>query len=76
MEEANFLTRFAKKVTVIHRNKNFRASKIMLQRVKENPKITLEVNNRVSKWLGNEETGLLSGGLTSSTTYILYPYSR
>lgn len=76
MEEANFLTRFANKVTVIHRNKNFRASKIMLQRVKENPKITLEVNKRVSKWLGNEETGLLSGGLTSSTTYILYPYSR
>ncbi|MGJ5820359.1 thioredoxin-disulfide reductase [Paludibaculum fermentans] len=44
MEEANFLTRFGDEVTLIHRREEFRASKIMLDRCKANPKI---------KWLTN-----------------------
>jgi thioredoxin reductase (NADPH) len=51
MEEAIFLSRYAKKVTILHRREEFRASKIMFDRAKSNPKIEWKTNVLVSKWL-------------------------
>ena len=49
MEEATFLTRFARSVTLIHRREEFRASKIMLERAKANEKITILTNTAVTE---------------------------
>lgn len=59
MEEANFLTKFASKVVLIHRRDSFRASKIMIDRAKANPKIEFLMNHEVIDVLGEDKvTGL------------------
>ena len=61
MEEATFLTRFASKVTLIHRRDVFRASKVMLERAENHPKIEIRTFRQVKKWLSDEKG--LSGAI-------------
>lgn len=59
MEEANFLTKFASKVIIIHRREELRASKIMAERARNNPKIEFMFNTQILDVLGEEKmTGL------------------
>jgi thioredoxin reductase (NADPH) len=59
MEEANFLTRFASKVHLLHRRESFRASKIMAERTMKNPKINVMWNTTVEEIIGDKfVTGL------------------
>ncbi len=57
IEEASFLTKFATKVTIVHRRDQLRASKIMQERARRNPKIVFLWNSIVDEILGKEEDG-------------------
>jgi thioredoxin reductase (NADPH) len=54
MEEATFLTKFASKVTVVHRRDEFRASKVMRDRLFANPKIEVAWNSTVQEIVGED----------------------
>ncbi len=60
MEEANFLTRFGREVTLVHRRGEFRASKIMLDRARHNPKVKFLANTVVEE-IHDVEKSLVTG---------------
>jgi thioredoxin reductase (NADPH) len=68
MEEANFLTRFGRNVALVHRRDTFRASKIMLDRAKANPKIEFLVNTAVEEVFDLEQNIVTSVRLKNLTT--------
>lgn len=55
MEEATFLTKFASKVIIIHRSENLRASEIMQDRARENPKVEFRYNTVVDSLAGGDK---------------------
>ena len=73
MEEANFLTRFGRRVALVHRRDSFRASKIMLDRAKANPKIEFILNTGVDEVFDVEKgivTAVKLRNLATGETYI------
>jgi thioredoxin reductase (NADPH) len=69
MEEAQYLSKLAAEVIVIHRRDEFRASKIMVERVKKNPNIKFELNSVVKEVIGKEEKGrkTITGAILENT---------
>jgi thioredoxin reductase (NADPH) len=58
MEEAGFLTRFCTKITIIHRRDQLRASKIMQDRLRKNPKVAFIWDSAVEEIYGDQKTGV------------------
>ena len=73
MEEALFLTRFATKVTLMHRRDSFRASKIMQERVFANEKIEILWNTEVKEILGSKEEGVTGVRIYKNNEESLFP---
>ncbi len=65
-EEADYLSKFASMVHMIHRRDELRASKVMADRVLKNPKITVEWNSVVDEVLGNDKDGVTGVVLKSA----------
>lgn len=68
MEEATFLTKFAKEVVIIHRREEFRASKIMIDRALSNPKISVSWNSVINEIIGNKKDGVSGVKIKDSVT--------
>ncbi|HLM56007.1 MAG TPA: thioredoxin-disulfide reductase [Pyrinomonadaceae bacterium] len=68
MEEANFLTRYASRVTLVHRRDHLRASKIMQDKAFKNPKIDFVWNTELTEILGSPETGVTGVRLRDTQT--------
>jgi len=68
MEEANFLTKFAAEVQIVHRRDALRASKIMQDRIMNNPKITIQWNTVLKDIEGNEADGVSGVSLRDTLT--------
>jgi thioredoxin reductase (NADPH) len=67
MEEADFLTKFASKVSIIHRREEFRASKIMLKRAQDNPKIEFLTNTVVDEMVSHDDKRRFKGATVTNT---------
>lgn len=76
MEEANYLTKFGKEVVIVHRRNEFRASKIMLDRARKNPKIKFMTSTVLVEVLGTDlngvkkVTGALFKNLETGETFV------
>jgi thioredoxin reductase (NADPH) len=68
MEEAVFLTKFATKVTVVHRREELRASKIMQQRAFDNPKVEFAWNSVLTEVVGSKDGGVTAVRLRDTET--------
>jgi len=67
MEEANFLTKFASVVYIVHRRDSFRASRIMAERALNNHKIQVKWNSTIDEVLGDEKNGVTGVRIRSTT---------
>jgi thioredoxin reductase (NADPH) len=67
VEEGTYLSKFASRVHLIHRRDELRASKIMVERAKKDPKITIEWNSAIDEVLGNDKEGVTAVRIKSTT---------
>jgi thioredoxin reductase (NADPH) len=68
MEEATFLTKFADKVTIVHRRDDFRASKIMLEKARKNRKISWLLDTVLERYLGGAGKGVTGAAVRNLKT--------